>query len=331
MSEPEQSAESLPELFWLEPQLRALRQARAQDRLPHGLLIQDAPGGGGAQLALMAAQAALCREPNAPCRQCGNCRQVAQQRHPDLWMVGIEKDAQQIKVDQIRELCEGLSLTGYSSQASAAIIDPATALNANAANALLKTLEEPRAGVLVVLVAGAAARLPATLISRCQRLRIELPGREACLAWLRQHGGAGDWEVVLDVLGNAPLKALALAPAELRRVRDETHGALEQARLGRLDVAATAERWVRDAFGLRLSCAENWVTWRILGQLGAPASVTELHTGAHLPAGDSSMNIRGLFRLADQLRELAYLATTSVNKSLALEHLLWQVPRAAQR
>jgi DNA polymerase-3 subunit delta' len=246
-------------------------------------------------------------------------------------MVGLEKDAQQIKVDQIRELCDSLSLTGYSSQASAAIIDPATALNANAANALLKTLEEPRTGVLLVLVAGAAARLPATVISRCQRLRIQLPGRADCLAWLRRHGGAGDWEAVLDVLGNAPLRALAVAPAELRRVRDETHGALEQARLGHLDVAATAERWVRDAFDLRLSCAENWVTQRIVGQIGSPSYVTKVHTGAHLPAGDSSMNIRGLFRLADQLRELAYLATTSINKSLALEHVLWQVPRTAQR
>jgi DNA polymerase III subunit delta' len=323
-------AQQNPELFWLEPQLAQLRQARAQDRLPHGLLIQDAPGGGGGRLALLAAQTVLCREPAAPCRQCSNCRQVEEQRHPDLWMVGLEKDAQQIKVDQIRELCASLSLTGYSSQASVAIIDPAAALNANAANALLKTLEEPRAGVMVVLVAGAGARLPATLISRCQRMCVQLPGREACLAWLRQAGGAGDWETVLDVLGNGPLRALAVAPAELRRLRDETHGALEAARQGQLDVAATAERWVRDGFDLRLSCAENWVTQRILGQMGSPAYVTKVHTGAHLPAGDSSMNIRGLFRLADQLRELAYLATTSINKSLALEHLLWQVPRAAQ-
>jgi len=327
MSEPARNAE----LFWLEPQLRSLRQARAQDRLPHGLLIQDAPGGGGTQLALMAAQAALCREPNAPCRQCAICRQVTEQRHPDLWLVGLEEDAQQIKVDQIRELCDRLSLTGYSSQASAAVIEPAAALNANAANALLKTLEEPRAGVLLVLVAGAGARLPATVISRCQRLRVQLPGREECLAWLRQNGGSGDWEAVLDVLGNAPLRALAVAPAELRRVRDDTHGALEQARQGHLDVAAAAERWVRDAFDLRLVCAENWVTQRIVGQLSVPASVTKVHTGAHLPAGDSSMNIRGLFRLADQLRELAYLATTSINKSLALEHVLWQVPRSAPR
>ena len=324
-------AQRHPQLFWLAPQLAQLRQARAHDRLPHGLLIQDAPGGGGAMLAIMAAQAVLCREPGAPCRECSNCRQVEELRHPDLWMVGLEKDAQQIKVDQVRELCASLSLTGYSSQGSVAIIDPATALNANAANALLKTLEEPRAGVLVVLVAGAAARLPATIVSRCQRMRVELPGREACLKWLREAGGAGDWEAVLDVLGNAPLRALSVAPAELRRVRDETHAALDEARRGHLDVGATAERWVRDAFDLRLSCAENWVTQRILGQLKVPASVIKVHTGAHLPAGDSSMNIRGLFRLADQLRELAYLATTSINKTLALEHVLWQVPRAAQR
>ncbi len=320
-----------PELFWLAPQLQALRQARAQDRFPHGLLIQDAPGGGGAQLALLAAQTALCREPAAPCRQCTLCRQVDELRHPDLWMIGLEKDAQQIKVAQIRELCDSLTLSGYSSQVSVAIIDPAAALNANGANALLKTLEEPRAGVHIVLVASAGARLPATVISRCTRLRVQLPGRADCLAWLRRHGGEGDWETVLEVLGNAPLQALGVVPAELRRLRDETHQALEEAHRGHLDIASTAERWVRDAFELRLSCAENWVTQRIVGQLGSPAAVTKVHTGAHLPTADSSMNIRGLFRLADGLRELTYLATTSINRSLALEHLLWQVPRSAQR
>jgi DNA polymerase-3 subunit delta' len=316
-----------PGLFWLAPQLGALRQARAQGRLPHALLVQDLPGGGGEQLALLAAQLALCRQPQPPCGQCNDCSRVEARAHPDLWLVGIEKEATQIKIEQVRELTASLTLTGYESQASVAIISPAEALNAHAANALLKTLEEPRPGVLIVLVAGANSRLPATVISRCQRLPVRLPPRAACLEWLRRKGGQGDWEAVLDILGNAPLRALEVTPAELVRVRNETFRMLDEALAGGGDNAGAAERWARDAFDLRLACAENWVTRRIAHQLAPAGSFTELPTGTHLPAATYSMNIRGLVRLADALRELARLASTTVNKSLAVEQLLWQLPR----
>jgi DNA polymerase-3 subunit delta' len=322
---------SIPDLFWLAPQLEALRQARAQGRLPHALLIQDVHGGGGEELALLAAQVALCRNEPGACGTCADCNRAAARTHPDLWSVGLEEDSKQIKVEQIRELAAGLTLTGYESQSSVAIISPAEALNANAANALLKTLEEPRPGVLIVLVAHAASRLPATVISRCQRLAVRLPARAACLEWLRKRGGAGDWEAVIDVLGNAPLRALAVAPVDLVRVRNETFRMLDDALAGRGDAAAAAERWARDAFDLRLACAENWVTHRIAAQLAPATSLTELPTGTHLPAANYSMNMRGLVRTADALRELARLASTPVNKTLAVEQLLLQLPKELSR
>jgi DNA polymerase III subunit delta' len=196
------------DLFWLAPQLQSLRRARVQGRLPHALLIQDAPGAGGAQLALLAAQTALCSEPAPPCGRCRECLRVAARAHPDLWFVAPEEDSIQIKISQIRALTDALALTSHGSAASVAIIDPADALNASSANALLKTLEEPRDGVLIVLVAQVSARLPATVLSRCQRLQVRAPSRRECVAWLRERRGEGDWEAALDVLGNAPLRAL---------------------------------------------------------------------------------------------------------------------------
>ena len=163
--------EAGPDLFWLAPQVAALRQARAQGRLPHALLIQDSPGAGGEQLALLAAQTALCTQADAPCGQCRDCQRVASRSHPDLWFVAPEEDSIQIKVDQIRVLNSALTLSGHGSGASVAILNPADMLTVNSANALLKTLEEPRPGVLIVLVAVVSARLPATVLSRCQRLR----------------------------------------------------------------------------------------------------------------------------------------------------------------
>ena len=319
------------DLFWLAPQQLALREARAQGRFPHALLIQDSPGGGGDQLALIAAQTVLCAEGNAPCGRCRNCQRVSAQCHPDLWLVAPEEDSRQIRIDQIRVLNESLALSAHGSIGSVAIISPADMLNANSANALLKTLEEPRPGVLIVLVAVISARLPATVLSRCQRLKIQLPSRAECAAWLRRRRGEGNWEAVLEVVGNAPLHALAADPAELLALRDETEAQLEGALAGTVDIPPAAERWAEhDAFELRLHCAENWVTRRLMAQLAGRGNVTELHTGTHLPAAVSFMNIRGLIRLLDALHELRRLATTTINKALAVEQLLWQL-RAARK
>jgi DNA polymerase-3 subunit delta' len=327
---PAASAPKLEDLFWLEPQRELLRQSRAQGRLPAALLVRGVPGGGGEALAIIAAQAALCREPGAPCGRCQACLQVREGRHPDLHEVGPEGDSQQIKVDQVRELAETLCLTGYSSGSTVAILNPAEALNANAANALLKTLEEPRSGVLIVLVASPVSRLPATIVSRCVRMDVRQPARAESLPWLRRHGGEGDWEAVLDVLGPAPLRALSVPPAELLRLRRDTRGMLDQALAGRLEIAGAAERWVKDAFELRLACAENWVTERLLAQVGAATAAPELHTGTHRPVVDLVKNATGLVRLADALRELATLATANLNRSLAVEQLLWQLARQGQ-
>jgi DNA polymerase-3 subunit delta' len=314
------------ELFWLEPQLRALRHARAQSRLPHALLIQDSPGAGGEQLALLAAEVALCRSQDYPCGRCRDCERVQAGTHPDLWRVGPEEDSRQIKVDQVRALNESLVLSAHGSSASVAIIHPADLLNANAANALLKTLEEPRAGVLIVLVTAVTARLPATVLSRCQRLQVRPPSRAECVAWLTRSRGAADWDAVLDVLGNAPLLALAADPAEILAVRSETEAQLEGALSGSADLAAAAERWSQgDSYELRLRCAENWVTRRLEAGFRTGGELAELHTAAHLPARDSFMNIGSLVRLMDALYELRRLAATTINKALAVEQLLWQL------
>ena len=315
-----------PGLFWLAPQLDSLRRARAAGRLPHALLIQDSPGAGGTRLALWAAQTALCREPDAPCGRCHDCERVAARAHPDLWFVEPEEAGKALGVEQVRELTEALALTGHDAEGSVAIIHPADMLTPSAANALLKTLEEPRPGVLIVLVTAVSARLPATVLSRCQRLKVQPPERAACLAWLREHRGKGDWEAALDVLGNAPLWALEADPGELHALRDETESQLEGAWSGALDIPPAAERWAqRGGYELRLLCAENWVTRRIAAQTASAGTLTEVHTGAHLPGANSSMNIRGLIRLMDALYELRRLATTTVNKSLAVEQLLWQL------
>jgi len=316
---------------WLAPQIEQLRRARAAHRYPSGLLIHDERGAGGDALGRFAAQLALCREPDAPCGRCRDCRMFDVSQHPDFIEVRPIEDSKLIRVEQIRELSEQLVLTAHAGGATVALISPADSMNPNAANALLKSLEEPRAAVTLILVTVTPSRLPATILSRCLRLRIATPARAASVAWLERQRGAGPWATVLEVLGDAPFEALQADPAELARLKAETDRSLSDALAGRMDIPGTAERWGRgESLAIRLACLETWITARIDEAVGAARQSSELRSSAHLPESGSDMNIAGLLRLLDGLYELRRLRLTSINRSLALEQLLWQLPRARQ-
>jgi DNA polymerase-3 subunit delta' len=200
------------------------------------------------------------------------------------------------------------------------VFQPADALNRNAANALLKTLEESRPDVIVILVTTAPSLLPATIRSRCQKLAVPAPDRDAALLWLsaRKPEHKADWPAVLDVLGVAPVEALAADVRQVLAIRAEVLRLLDDARQGRIDVIRTAEGWAKDELALRLRGIENCLTSRILALRG----------GAGLQDGPRDINIGPALGLLDDLRELQRQLATSLNKPLALERHLWQMNRA---
>ena len=312
---------SAPPFPWLDAALGALEAAHAADRLPHAILIHEAPGSGGGRLALAIAQLALCSSRPA-CGRCLACRHVLEEQHPDLTLVRPLEDSQQIRIEQVRELGAELALTSHQGGYKVAIVEPADALNRFAANALLKTLEEPPPRTVLVLVAQQPSRLPATIVSRCQRVSLRAPTRAQSLAWLGAARGPGDWDAVLDVIGEAPLAAAALDPAAVAQLAKETARALEQATAGSADPVALAERWSRSELALRLSCFENWLTERIHGRLASRAESAEVRSTAHSRVPDSVLNTRVLFQLLDRVRELKAALATPINRSLALESLL---------
>jgi DNA polymerase III subunit delta' len=292
---------------WLAAAREQLRAVFAQQRMPHALLIQDAPGAGGTQLALWLAQLLLGTEPAG---------------HPDFTRLGLIEESKQIRVEQARELSAHLALASHQGGYKLALIDPADALNWNAANALLKLLEEPPARTVLILVAQQPSRLPATLLSRCQRVRIRTPEREPALQWLRQFAGEGPWEAVLDVIGNAPLLAAQLDPQTVLELRDRTLAGLADLTARRADPAQLADHWNRGELALHLTCFENWLTDRIRSGLGAGTYSTEMRDGAHPGRPDPGSNVTWLFDLLDQLRALRAALATPVNRSLVLESLL---------
>jgi len=311
---------------WLEGPLASVAAAHRAGRLPHALLIHDSPGAGGDVLAQRIAQVVLCeRVQSTPCGQCTACHRVASGQHPDLVHVHPTEDSRQIRIEQVRELAHEIGLTSHQGGYKVGILAPADALNRHAANALLKTLEEPAPRTLLVLVATQPSRLPATIISRCQRIRIRPPSRAESIDWLRRARGSGDWERVLDVLGEAPLLAARLDPAAVARIDDDTRRTLGELSNRAADPASLAERWSRSDLELRLTCLENWITERIRRAAGVDADSVKPHAGTHLPRARPESNIRKLFELLDSVRELRMLLDTPLNRALALENILRRI------
>jgi DNA polymerase-3 subunit delta' len=239
-------------------------------------------------------------------------------------------DSREIRIDQVREVSASLALSSHGGSRKLAIVSPADRLNRFAANALLKTLEEPTRGTLLILVAAELGRLPATVRSRCTRITVQAPDRSTTLDWLQDHGPAGtDWEAVLQAVGNRPLAALEVDPKAAAALAIDVRGALEAALAGTLDPVAIAERWSRDQPTLRLDCIENWITDLARAASCGVGRVRELRAGAHLPVSGMPLNIRTLFEVLDLVREARGLVESPVNKALLLERLLWRLPGVA--
>lgn len=309
---------------WLDSEIAKLRGAYVAGRLPHALLIHEAPGAGGEWLAGWAARMVLCSHSpeEAPCGGCASCQRAAQGQHPDLTLVRPLESSTQIRIEQVRELGEELALTSHQGGYKVAILSPADTMNRFSANALLKTLEEPPQGTLLILVATQPSRLPATILSRCQRVRVRAPQRAEAIAWLEATGGPGEWGAALAVLGPAPLLAVSADPAALTRIAAEVRRELEEAAAGTGDPVTTAERWARSELPLRLLCVENWLTDRIRGRMGVGALFTEVRAGAHSRGAADGLDLRLLFELLDEVRDLKSSIDAPINRGLALESLL---------
>ncbi len=307
---------------WLAPATALLRKAYEQGRIPHALLLHEAPGTGGEWLAGWAASLVLCGHPAAaPCGQCPGCRRVAGLTHPDVLWVRPQEDSRQIRIEQVRELSAELALTSHGGRYKVGIIAPADALNRFAANALLKTLEEPSARTRLILVASEPSRLPPTVVSRCQRVRMRAPERAESLAWLTAVRGKAEWDAALDTVGEAPMQIVQADPAELAAVGADTRTTLDALAAGRTDPVAAAERWARSQLPLRLLCFENWLTERVRSRERAGALLVEMRAGPYLSGAAASLNIRELFGLIDEVRDLRATLDVPLNRGLALEAL----------
>lgn len=253
-----------PLVPWLVPVCRDL--AARRERLAHALLLAAPAGSGKRLLAEHLARAMLCRN-DAPqglaCGVCEDCQWIAAGNHPDLFRLipeseqGDDQDeaeapedagrkdklkSSQILIDQVRRVQSALQVGvgGHAGGRRVVIVDPAEAMNAAAANALLKALEEPPAGVLFLLVSDAPRRLLATIRSRCQRVALPLPDPAMAQAWLRE-AGVQEQQALVDFSGGLPIAARRLATGPLAAVRSQLAKDLTGA--GALDPLRLAAEW----------------------------------------------------------------------------------------
>ena len=307
---------------WFAKPQAEMRAAVAAGRLAHGVLVHEDPGAGGLLLARWIAQLVSCREKTgAPCGECQACRWIAADQHPDVLRLSPEEDSIQIKIEAVRAMIAELGLTAHGQGYKVAILAPAHALTDAAANALLKTLEEPPGRTLLLLVSSEPRRLTATVRSRCTRLRLPGPTRGDAAAYLKAARGAGPWEEALAATGAGPFALLDADPAALAQLRNDTLATLNEIGSGNLQPPAVAERWARGDLTTRLACLESWVTERILES----ASIRD---ATHLSVQGRAPNICRLFELSDAIRDMRKLAFTTINKTMAVESLLWRWARA---
>jgi len=319
---------------WQTESWQALQGLRA--RLPHALLLKGAQGIGKLDLAMNYAQSLLCEKPHADgmaCQECGSCHWFEQNSHPDFRLIqpdaltvaedgeekaGGKKPSREISVDQIRDLSSFANLSAHCGGYRVVVIHPAETMNNNAANSLLKTLEEPTGKLLFLLVTNKPQQLLPTILSRCLSFVVHTPTREVGAAWLAQQGVKSP-EHALAQTGFAPLQALDWAESgEGAEERGILLNAIRQPT--KMDALALADSLQRSAPVHVIHCLQQWCHDLASAKLAGSVRYfpEQSESIIKLAGGASSM---ALMRFQKELLEARRAAFHPLNPKLFLESL----------
>jgi DNA polymerase-3 subunit delta' len=282
-------------LPWVAPALAQLDAARRSGSLGHAWLISGPAGVGKLNFALVLARRLFGDDSEPAVLDAATAlaamasRHELADRHPDLHWVYPEEDKETISVDQIRAVIDEFTLTSHRGGAKVIVLEPAEGLTTAAANALLKTLEEPTPRGYLFLLSGQPGRLPATVRSRCQHLALRVPDAESVAGWL----GVAP-AVVLDArraVGASPLQLAAAIQADGINIFNKLEDDLAAISQDKIDPQAVASAWAKGDTELALS----WLRRRIH---------EELRSRAAEPAGSTSVTVPGRATLHNAWRAL---------------------------
>ena len=312
-------------------------------------MIVGMKGVGKTLLALQIARMLLCENADKKATGCGHCRGCQlfhAQTHPDFLTVAPldekknpltitilpKQFGKEIGIDTVRALSQSLTLKSHYGGYRVALLTPADSMTTQAENSLLKTLEEPEDGTVLLLLTGTIAALPATITSRCLRVVVQPPERTVALEWLLHHcsadmPSANQLETVLAVSGNAPLSTIKMVDeGSLERQQQFFQGWLKLARQ-QTDPVTLGEQWLKEDHQQIVDWISRWLIDMI--KLKHGLQQTRLYNSAwsgELQQQTHNVELQPLYRLLDQVYQAKRLLTTSANPQLLLEALLidWQ-------
>ena len=287
--------------------------------LAHALLISGPQGIGKVAFAHRLGMRLVCEQGRA-CGVCRSCVFAGKGGHPDILVIKAEEGKAEITVEHARALNAFLALTPHLADRRVSIIEAAEQLNRSAANALLKTLEEPPAESFVLLVSHAPAQLLPTIRSRCQQVHLQKPSRAEGLDYLKAQG-LGLADAALKIAHGAPLRAVAL-PKDALNTAFRLLETLEQLARGAVDAVSAGEGWQTLDLGYGLSLFTGILADIV--QLATVGTLAEPLPGdwqTRLRRLASQLDLQQLFTLWDEALELHGLVDAPLDRRLIWDKL----------
>ena len=312
---------------WLESLWQGLLKRKGEGHLPHALLFSGPAGLGKRHLATGLAQSILCEQPasnGAACDHCRSCRLFRAGSHPDYLLIEPEEEGKSILVDQVRKLDSFQTMKAHYGKGKVILLEPADRMNTNAANALLKTLEEPTEGTVLILSTDRPMALLPTIRSRCQSVVFQPAQTDIAVSWLKQQlAGKADEQALLAMAANSPLIALEWASGDFQEKREKLFTQLEQLRGGSGDPVSLASEWVDEDEARCLVWLYGWLSDMIrLKSSPDAATLSNPDLRGRLQVLTEKVDLKSLFQILEKVQEALRLLQTQVNSLLVMEELL---------
>lgn len=231
---------------WQQQQWQLAGHMFSADRRPHALLMAGNTGIGLQHFADCLALKLLCLDPDpaaSACGRCQSCQLFLAGNHPDFDRIEPEETGKSINIDQIRDVITYVSLKSFTNKFKIVVVEPADAINRKAANALLKTLEEPPEQSILLLLSHHPDRLPVTIRSRCQRLQFAPADKADSLEWIYAEYGDVDAELMLHLSQGGPLQIADIIEADINTQRRELLKDMAMLNGTGADAVQLANRW----------------------------------------------------------------------------------------